>query len=165
LCPESLLVRNNTGELPIHVAGLHNDVNTTCKMLEKSPHLIYETTAAGKSTLDMFEKACDMHKMELISCVFRTGVELRQSFWNFIPRPLYGVGDIFLYLDQDARTKMFHHLTRKARKKIQNMYLLVSTYEKSRGIRIEKEIVDKIILTSVINNPPMEDIRANFTTL
>lgn len=149
MCPESLLVRNNIGELPIHISGFHNDVDITCKMIETYPHLIYETTTAGKNILDMFEKTYDTHKLELITCILRTDVELRQTFWNFVPRPLPGAEQILLSLNQDIRTKMYLYLTRKAKKKIQNMYTYVGIYTRSRDIRIEKEIVDKIILKSI----------------
>jgi hypothetical protein len=149
ICPESLLVRNNIGELPIHISGFHNDVDITCKMIETFPHLVYETTTAGKNILDMFEKTYDAHKLELISCILQTKVHLRRSFWNFAPQPLPGVEDILISLKPDVRTKMSHYLTRKAKKKIQNMYLAVGTYTRSRNMCLEQEIVDKIVLTSV----------------
>ena len=148
-CPESLLVRNNIGELPIHISGFHNDVDITCKMVEMSPHLIYETTTAGKNILDMFEKTYDMHKLELISCILGTEVELRDSFWKFAPRPLSGVEDILISLKPNVRTKMFHYLTRKAKRNIQNMYLSVGTYTRSRNMCLEQEIMDKIVLRSI----------------
>ena len=148
-CPESLLVRNNIGELPIHISGFHNDVDITCKMIEMFPRLIYETTTAGKNILDMFEKTYEIHKLELITCILKTDVELRDSFWNFVPRPLPGVEHILLSLNHYVRLKMSHYLTRKAKKKIQNMYLAVGTYSRSRNVRIEKEIIDKIILSSI----------------
>jgi hypothetical protein len=148
MCPESLLVRNNIGELPIHISGFHNDVDITCKMIETYPHLIYETTAAGKNILDMFVQTYDTHKLELITCILKTDVELRDSFWKFIPHPLPGVEHILLSLNHYVRLKMSHYLTRKAKKKIQNMYLAVGTYTSSRNIRIEKEIIDKIILSA-----------------
>ena len=149
ICPESLLVRNNIGELPIHISGFHNDVDITCKMIEMFPYLIYETTAAGKNILDMFEKTYDTHKLALISCILGTEVELRDSFWKFAPHPLPGVEDILASLKPDVRTKMFYYLTRKAKKKIQNMYLAVGTYTRSRNMRLEQEIIDKIVLISV----------------
>ena len=148
-CPESLLVRNNIGELPIHISGFHNDVDITCKMVEMSPHLIYETTTAGKNILDMFEKTYDMHKLELISCILGTEVELRDSFWKFAPRPLSGVEDILISLKPNVRTKMFHYLTRKAKRNIQNMYLSVGTYTRSRNMCLEQEIMDKLVLRSI----------------
>lgn len=148
ICPESLLIRNNIGELPIHISGFHNDVDITCKMIEMFPHLIYETTAAGKNILDMFQKTHDMHKLALISCILETEVDLRNSFWKFVPHPLPGVEDILMSLKPDVRTKMSHYLTRKAKKKIQNMYLAVGVYTRSRNVRIEKEIIDKIVLKS-----------------
>jgi hypothetical protein len=149
ICPESLLVRNNIGELPIHIAGFHNDVDITCKMIEIYPHLIYETTTAGKNILDMFQKTYDIHKLELIACILQTDVCLKRSFWSFAPQPLPGVENILIYLEPDVRTKMFHYMTRKAKKKIQNMYLSVGIYTRSRNIRLEKEIVDNIILRSL----------------
>ncbi len=149
ICPESLLVRNNIGELPIHIAGFHNDVDITCKMIEMSPYLIYETTAAGKNILDMFEKTYDTHKLALISCILGTEVELRDSFWKFAPHPLVGVEDILMSLKPDVRTKLFHYLTRKAKKKIQNMYLAVGIYARSRNMCLEQEIMDKIVLKSI----------------
>jgi ankyrin repeat protein len=149
MCPESLLVRNNIGELPIHIAGFHNDVDITCKMIEMFPYLIYETTAAGKNILDMFEKTYDTHKLALISCILGTEVELRDSFWKFAPHPLPGVEDILASLKPDVRTKMFYYLTRKAKKKIQNMYLAVGTYSRSRNMCLEQEIMDKIVLNSI----------------
>lgn len=145
MCPESLLFRNNIGELPIHISGFHHNVDITCKMIETYPYLIYKTTAVGKTILNMF----DAHKMKLITCILGTDVELRQSFWNFVPQPLLGAEQILLSLNQDMRTKMFHYLTRKAKKKIQNMYISIGIYTRSRNIRIEKEIVDKIILKSM----------------
>ena len=148
-CPESLLVRNNIGELPIHISGFHNDVDITCKMIEMFPHLIYETTTAGKNILDMFEKTYEIHKLELITCILKTDVELRDSFWNFVPRPLPGVEHILLSLNQYVRLKMSHYLTRKAKKNIQNMYLAVGTYSRSRNIHLEQEIIDKIVLKSI----------------
>ena len=148
-CPESLLVRNNIGELPIHISGFHNDVDITCKMIEIFPHLIYETTIAGKNILDMFEKTYDTHKLALISCILGTEVELRNSFWKFAPHPLPGVEDILLSLKPDVRTKMFYYLTRKAKRNIQNMYLAVGTYTRSRNIHLEQEIMDKIVLKSI----------------
>ena len=148
-CPESLLVRNNIGELPIHISGFHNDVDITCKMVEMFPYLIYETTTAGKNILDMFEKTYDMHKLELISCILGTEVELRDSFWKFAPRPLSGVEDILISLKPNVRTKMFHYLTRKAKRNIQNMYLSVGTYTRSRNMCLEQEIMDKIVLRSI----------------
>ena len=151
ICSESLLVRNNIGELPIHISGFHNDVDITCKMIEMFPHLIYETTAARKNILDMFEKTHDTHKLALISCILGTEVELRSSFWKFVPHPLPGVEDILTSLKPDVRTKMFYYLTRKAMKKIQNMYLSVGVYTRSRNVRIEKEIIDKIVLKSISN--------------
>lgn len=149
ICPESLLVRNNIGELPIHIAGFHNDVDITRKMIETFPHLIYETTPAGKNILNMFEKTYEIHKLELITGILKTDVELRHSFWNFVPRPLPGVEHILLSLNRDVRTKMSNYLTRKAKKKIQNMYLAVGTYTRSRNMCLEQEIVDKLVLTSV----------------
>jgi ankyrin repeat protein len=98
ICPESLLVRNNIGELPIHIAGFHNDVDITCKMIETYPHLIYETTTAGKNILDMFQKTHDIHKLELIACILQTDVCLKRSFWNFAPQPLPGVENILISL-------------------------------------------------------------------
>jgi ankyrin repeat protein len=148
-CPEALLVRNNIGELPIHISAFHNDVDITCKMIETSPTLIYETTTAGKNILDMFGKTYVADKLELISCILQTKVYLRRSFWNFAPQPLPGVENILISLKPDVRTKMFHYLTRKAKKKIQNMYLAVGTYTRSRNMRLEQEIVDRIVLTSV----------------
>ena len=148
-CPESLLVRNNIGELPIHISGFHNDVDITCKMVEMSPHLIYETTTAGKNILDMFEKTYDTHKLALISCILGTEVELRDSFWKFAPHPLPGVEDILISLKPNVRTKMFHYLTRKAKRNIQNMYLSVGTYTRSRNMCLEQEIMDKIVLRSI----------------
>lgn len=148
-CPEALLVRNNIGELPIHISAFHNDVDITCKMIETSPNLIYETTTAGKNILDMFGKTYDADKLELISCILQTKVYLRRSFWNFAPQPLPGVEDILISLKPDVRTKMFHYLTRKAKKKIQNMYMAVGTYTRSRNMRLEQEIIDRIVLTSV----------------
>ena len=117
-------------------------------MIDTFPHLVYETTAAGKNILDMFEKTYDAHKLELISCILQTKVHLRRSFWNFAPQPLPGVEDILISLKPDVRTKMSHYLTRKAKKKIQNMYLAVGVYTRSRNLRIEKEILDKIILSA-----------------
>ena len=149
ICPESLLVRNNIGELPIHISGFHNDIDITCKMIEMFPHLIYETTAAGKNILDMFQKTYNTHKLALISCILGTEVELRSSFWSFVPHPLPGVEDILMSLKPDVRTKMFHYLTRKARKKIQNMYLAVGVYTRSRNMCLEQEILDKIVLKSI----------------
>lgn len=149
ICPESLLVRNNIGELPIHITGFHNDVDITCKMIETYPHLIYETTTSGKNILDMFQKTHDIHKLELIACILQTDVCLKRSFWNFAPQPLPGVENILISLEPDVRTKMFHYMTRKAKKKIQNMYLSVGIYTRSRNIRLEKEIVDNIILRSL----------------
>jgi len=149
ICTESLLVRNNIGELPIHIAGFHNDVDITCKMIETYPHLIYETTTAGKNILDMFQKTYDIHKFELIACILQTDVCLKRSFWSFAPQPLPGVENILISLEPDVRTKMFHYMTRKAKKKIQNMYLSVGIYTRSRNIRLEKEIVDNIILRSL----------------
>lgn len=151
ICPESLLVRNNIGELPIHIAGFHNDVDITCKMIEMFPHLIYETTTAGKNILDMFQKTYDKHKLALISCILGTEIELRSSFWTFAPHPLPGVEDILMSLKPDVRTKMFYYLTRKAKKKIQNMYLSVGTYTRSRNTPLEQEILDKIVLKSISN--------------
>jgi ankyrin repeat protein len=148
MCPESLLGRNNIGELPIHIAGFHNDVDITCKMIETYPHLIYETTATGKNIFDMFEKTYDIHKLELIKCILQTEVELWNSFWKFIPKPLPGLEEIFISLKSDVRTKLFNYLTKRAKKKIKNMYLAVGTYSRSRNIRIEKEIIDKIILSA-----------------
>ena len=147
-CPESLLVRNNIGELPIHISGFHHDVDITCKMIEMFPHLIYETTECDKNIMDMFGNTYDTSKLELIACILRTDVELRQFFWDFVSRPLPGVEKILLSLKPDTRTKMFHHITKKAKKKIQNMYLSVGIYTRSRNLRIEKEILDKIILSA-----------------
>ena len=149
MCPKSLLIRNNIGELPIHISGFHNDVDITCKMIETYPHLIYETTTSGKTILDMFEKTYDRHKLMLISCILGTEVELQKSFWNFVPRPLSGAEKILSSLKSEVRTKMFHYLTRKARKRIQNIYLAIGTYVRFRNIRIEKEIIDKIVLMAV----------------
>ena len=149
ICPESLLVRNNIGELPIHITGFHNDVDITCKMIEMFPHLIYETTTTGKNILDMFEKTHDTHRLELISCILGTEIELRESFWKFVPQPLPGVENILMSLKPDVRTKMFYYLTRKAKKKIRNTYLAVGTYARSRNIRLEQEIIDKIVLKSI----------------
>jgi hypothetical protein len=118
-------------------------------MVETYPHLIYETTATGKNILDMFEKTYDIHKLELIKCILQTEVELRNSFWKFIPKPLPGLEEIFISLKSNVRTKMFNYLTKRAKRNIQNMYLAVGTYTSSRNIRIEKEIIDKIILSSV----------------
>ena len=151
ICPESLLVRNNIGELPIHIAGFHNDVDITCKMIEIFPHLIYETTATGKNILDMFEKTYNTHKLTLISCILGTEVELRDSFWQFTPRPLPGVENILFSLKPGVRTKMFHYMTKKATKKIQNTYLALGTYIIYRNIGLEREIVDKIVLKSISN--------------
>lgn len=149
VCPESLLIKNNIGELPIHISGFHNDVYITCKMIEKFPHLIYETTAAGKTILDMFEKTYDTHKLELITCIIRTDVELQNSFWNFIPRPLPGVEGIFISLNSDMKNMMYHYLTIKSKKKIRNMYMAIGMYTRVRNIRLEPEIVDRIILSSM----------------
>jgi len=148
-CPETLLVRNNIGELPIHISGFHNDVDITCKMIELFPHLIYETTTAGKNILDMFEKTYNTYKLALISCILGTEIELRSSFWSFAPHPLPGVEDILMSLKPDVRTKMFHYLTRKVKKKIQNMYLALGKYTRSRNIPLEQEILDKIVLKSI----------------
>ena len=149
LCPESLSIRNNIGELPIHIAGFHNDIDITCKMIEMSPRLIYETTSAGKNILDMFEKTYDIHKLSLITCILSTDVELRRPFWNFVSRPLPGVEKILLSLKHDTRTKMFHHITKKAKKKIQDMFMAFGIYTRYRNVRIEKEIIDRIVLSSL----------------
>jgi hypothetical protein len=149
MCPESLLLRNNIGELPIHISGFHNDVDITCKMIETYPHLIYETTATGKNILDMFVQTYDTHKLVLISCILKTDVELRNSFWKFIPHPLPGLEEVFISLKLDVRTKLFHYLTKRAKRNIQNMYLAIGTYTRSRNIRFEQELIDNIILSSV----------------
>jgi hypothetical protein len=148
ICPESLLIRNKIGELPIHISGFHNDIDVTCKMIETYPHLIYETTPAGKNVLDMFRKAYDTHKLELISCIVRTNVELRSSFWDFIPCPMIGLEKILIFLSQDSRTKLFNYLTKKTKKRIQDTYIVIGTFIRTQNIRIEQEILDHIVLSA-----------------
>ena len=148
--PETLLVRNNAGELPIHICGFYHDVGLVTKNLQVYPHLLYETTPGGISVLDMFSRASNKSKGDLVVSVIKSKAQLLDAFWNFIPTPLPGLENYMHDLDRANREKLLYFLTLKTKRLVRDRHFMLETYYGSRNLTMERDVADTILWRSIM---------------
>ena len=152
VCPETLLVRNNLGELPIHICGFYHDVWMVHKNLEVYPHLLYEPMSCGMTILDMFSRASDKSKGDFVASVIKSKARLLDAFWDFIPTPLIGLENHMCDMNRETKGKLFQFLTRKTKRMIRDRHFMLEAYYRSRKLSMERDVADTILWRSVMHD-------------
>jgi ankyrin repeat protein len=149
--PETLLVRNNFGELPIHICGFYHDVGLISKNLQVYPHLLYETTPDSLTILDMFSRASNKTKGDLVISVIKSKSQLLDAFWSFIPTPLPGLENHMCDMNRETRGKLIHFLTRETKRLLKDRYYMLESFYSSRNITMERDVADTILWRSIMH--------------
>ena len=149
LCPEALLIKNNQGMLPVHIASFYHDVDLTIAMLAKCPATMYEKSKAYDNIFEMWDLAGSLDVCVLVSFILSLKFAPRDSLWKFIPKPLPFFEKYLHEVLPEHREKCVGYLTKKAKARLQNQMSAFQTYIIRNNIVIEKDIVDVIILHSI----------------
>ncbi|ABU44273.1 hypothetical protein AR158_C728R [Paramecium bursaria Chlorella virus AR158] len=152
MMPETLLTKNKSGFLPIHIASIFLDFQLIEMFFEMYPETIYTRTTKGKTILDYLECATLKEKCAFISKVMMICDHLRDEFWNFIPKPLPGVEKylhtIFIN-NKNHFYRIVQHTTKKVREDLIQKYKILHVFYAIKDIHLEREIINDIVLRSL----------------
>lgn len=149
LCMEALLIKNNQGMLPVHIASFYHDVDLTIAMLKICPATMYEKSKAYDNIFEMWNLAGSLDVCAFVSFILSLKFAPRDSLWKFIPKPLPFFEKYLHEVLPEHREKCVGYLTKKAKTRLQNNIVAFNAYITMNKIDIEKEIVDIIILHSI----------------
>lgn len=149
LCTEALLIKNNQGMLPVHIASFYHDVDLTIAMLKICPATMYEKSKAYDNIFEMWNLAGSLDVCAFVSFILSLKFAPRDSLWKFIPKPLPFFEKYLHEVLPEHREKCVGYLTKKAKTRLQNNIVAFNAYITMNKIDIEKEIVDIIILHSI----------------
>lgn len=149
LCPEVLLIKNNQGMLPIHIASFYHDIDLTITMIDICPDTIYASSKAYDNIFEMWDLAASINVCSLVSHILSLKNTPRESLWDFIPKPLPFFEKYLHKVRPEHRERCVGYLPKKAKARLRNNIIALNTYISKNNLRIEKDISDAIILSSI----------------
>jgi hypothetical protein len=151
MSPETLLIKNNSGFLPVHIASMFMDFQLVEMFIEMYPETIYTCSKKGKSVLDYLECTKFKDKCKFISKILCICEHPREEFWKFVPKQLPGIEKHLhtIYTkNQHNFYRILQHVTKKIKEDLIHKYKILHVFYTRKNIYIEREIINNIVLKS-----------------